>query len=129
MPFAAQGWNYSQATGFSAFNALPAQFQKRFWGGLETLVAFGDAPLGFLRSMRGVNLDFALVKNIVITESKRLQFRAEAFNLATHMVLGAPGTSIAPSLSAGTISYGSAGVVNSIANAPRELQLAMKFVF
>jgi hypothetical protein len=79
--------------------------------------------------MRWVNLDFALVKNIVLTESKRLQFRAEAFNLANHMVLGVPGTSIAPSFSGGNISYGSAGVISSIANTPRELQLAMKFVF
>ena len=40
MPFAAQGWNYSQSTGFSNFNALEAQFQKRFSHGLQTLVAF-----------------------------------------------------------------------------------------
>ncbi len=40
MPFAAQGWNYSQSTGFSTFNALEAQFQKRFSHGLQTLVAF-----------------------------------------------------------------------------------------
>jgi hypothetical protein len=90
---------------------------------------FGDTPLGFLRSMRWVNLDFALVKNMPISESKSLQFRAEAFNLANHMVLGVPGTSIAPSFSGGNISYGSAGVITSIANTPRELQLAMKFLF
>ncbi len=40
MPFAAQGWNYSHSTGFSTFNALEAQFQKRFSHGLQTLVAF-----------------------------------------------------------------------------------------
>ena len=40
MPFAAQGWNYSQSTGFSTFNALEAQYQKRFSHGLQTLVAF-----------------------------------------------------------------------------------------
>jgi hypothetical protein len=40
MPFADQGWNYSESTGYSNFNALEAQFQKRFSGGLETLVAF-----------------------------------------------------------------------------------------
>ncbi len=45
------------------------------------------------------------------------------------MVLGVPGTSIAPSFSGGSVSYGSAGVVSSIANTPRELQLAMKFSF
>ncbi|MGO9255928.1 MAG: TonB-dependent receptor domain-containing protein [Bryobacteraceae bacterium] len=90
---------------------------------------FGNTPLGFLTSMRWINVDVALVKNIPIGESKRLQFRAEAFNVANHMVLAVPGTSIAPSYSSGAISYGSAGVVTGIANTPRELQLALKFLF
>ncbi len=52
---------------------------------------FGDTPLGFLRSMRWINVDVALVKNIPFGETKKLQFRAEAFNLVNHMVLGVPG--------------------------------------
>ncbi len=90
---------------------------------------FGDAPIGNLRSMRFINMDVALAKNFLITETKKLQFRAEAFNVFNHMVLGVPGTTIAPSVSNGAISYGNAGVVNSIANTPRELQLALKFMF
>jgi len=90
---------------------------------------FGDTPIGFLRTMRWINVDVSLVKDIRISETKRLQFRAEAFNLANHMVLGAPGTSVAPAYSGGTVTYGSAGVISSIANTPRELQLAMKFLF
>jgi hypothetical protein len=90
---------------------------------------FGDSPIGNLRSMRRINVDVALVKDILIGESKRLQFRAEAFNVFNHMALGVPGTSIAPSFSNGTVSYGSAGVIGSIANIPRELQLALKFMF
>jgi hypothetical protein len=92
---------------------------------------FGDTPIGFLRSMRWVNMDVALVKNIMIGENKRLQLRADAFNVFNHMVLGSPGNSIAPSYSAATssIGYGSAGVITGIANAPRDLQLAAKFLF
>ncbi len=90
---------------------------------------FGNSPIGNLRSMRWINMDFVLAKDISITESKKLQFRAEAFNVFNHMVLGVPGTSIAPSFSGGTISYGSAGVISSIRNTPRELQLAVKFMF
>ncbi len=90
---------------------------------------FGDSPIGNLRSMRRINVDVALVKDIPIGETKRLQFRAEAFNVFNHMVLGVPGTSIAPSFANGSVSYGSAGVINSIANIPRELQLALKFMF
>ena len=41
MPFAAQGWNYSQSTGYCWFNALEAQFQKALLcRGLQTLAAF-----------------------------------------------------------------------------------------
>lgn len=90
---------------------------------------FGDTPIGFLRSMRWVNLDMVLVRNIAIGEHKTLQFRAEGYNVFNHMVLNSPGTSIAPSYSNGAISYGSAGVITSIANVPRQLQLAAKFLF
>jgi hypothetical protein len=79
--------------------------------------------------MRWINMDVALAKNIPITETKVLQFRAEAFNVFNHMVLAAPGTSIAPSYSSGGISYGTAGVITNIANTPRSLQLALKFSF
>ena len=79
--------------------------------------------------MRWINLDVVLAKNISITETKQLQFRAEAFNVFNHMVLGVPGNSIGPSYSNGSISYSTAGVVNSISNIPRELQLAVKFTF
>ena len=90
---------------------------------------FGDTPIGFLRTMRWINLDVVLAKDIRLTETKSLQFRAEGFNVFNHMVLAAPGTSIAPSISNGAISYGSAGVITNIANVPRSLQLAMKFRF
>ena len=90
---------------------------------------FGDTPIGFLRTMRWINMDVVLAKDIPITEKKRLQFRAEAFNVFNHMILAAPGTSIAPSYANGGISYGTAGVITNIANTPRSLQLAMKFLF
>jgi hypothetical protein len=90
---------------------------------------FGNSPVGGLRSMGFWNLDVALVKNLLITESKRLQFRAEGYNVLNHMVLDVPGASIAPSFSGGTVSYGTAGVVSNIANTPRSLQLALKFMF
>ena len=90
---------------------------------------FGNAPVGGLRSMQFWNLDVALVKNIFVTEKKQLQFRAEGYNVLNHMVLDVPGTSIAPSYSGGTVGYGTAGVVSNIANTPRSLQLALKFMF
>jgi hypothetical protein len=99
---------------------------------------FGNAPIGDLRTMRFINMDVSLTKNFRITETKILQFRAEGFNVFNHMVLGVPGNtngtsapSIAPSFSSatGAVSYGTAAVVQAIANTPRQLQLAMKFSF
>jgi hypothetical protein len=90
---------------------------------------FGNAPVGGMRSMQFWNLDVALVKNVFLTETKQLQFRAEGYNVLNHMVLDVPGTSIAPSFSGGTVTYGTAGVVSNIANTPRSLQLALKFMF
>jgi hypothetical protein len=90
---------------------------------------FGDVYAGSLRTMRWVNADVALVKNVKIGEAKQIQIRAEAFNVFNHMVLGEPSQSIAPTFANGSVSYGSAMVVNSIVNTPRVMQLAVKFKF
>jgi hypothetical protein len=45
------------------------------------------------------------------------------------MVLDVPGTTVSPTYSGGSVSYGTAGVVSNIANTPRSLQLALKFMF
>jgi hypothetical protein len=131
---------YSRPSVLPGCNVTPSQQTVSQWFNPACFVSpaslavgpgygFGTAPIGGLRSMRWINLDVVLAKEIVISESKRIQFRAEAFNVFNHMVLGVPGTSIAPSYSNGSISYGTAGVVSSIANIPRQLQLAMKFMF
>jgi hypothetical protein len=131
---------YSRPSVLPGCNPVPAQQTVSQWYNPACFVSpaslsvgpgygFGNAPIGGLRSMRWINLDVVLAKEILITETKKLQFRAEAFNVFNHMVLGVPGTSIAPSYSNGAISYGTAGVVSSISNIPRQLQLAMKFMF
>jgi hypothetical protein len=131
---------YSRPSILPGCNLLPAKQTVSQWFNPACYVSpaslsvgpgygFGDSPLGNLQSMRSINMDVVLVKNIVIGENKRLQFRAEAFNVFNHMVLAVPANSIAPSFSGGTVSYGTAGVVSGIANTPRELQLALKFLF
>ena len=90
---------------------------------------FGNSPIGNLRTQFFNDTDFALQKNIKITESKTLMLRFEAFNVFNHQVLSNPSASIAPTISGGAISYGSAGVISGIASTPRNLQLAAKFSF
>jgi len=69
-------------------------------------------------SMKG--LDFSLIKNFAFTESSRLQFRAESFNLTNTPVFGLPNT---------TVGNAGFGVIGSQSNQPRNLQLALKFIF
>ncbi|MGH9524557.1 MAG: TonB-dependent receptor domain-containing protein [Terriglobales bacterium] len=90
---------------------------------------FGNSGVGALRTMGYWNVDFALAKNIPIGETKRIQVRAEAFNIFNHMVLAAPAAGISPSYQSGAVSYGTAGIVSAIANNPRQLQLAARFTF
>ena len=81
---------------------------------------FGNFGVGVLRDQAFYNVDFSMIKNIPITESKSIQLRAEAFNVFNLQILGTPGA---------TINSGTPGVITSVANTPRELQFGAKFVF
>jgi hypothetical protein len=82
--------------------------------------AYGDSGRNILRSDGLVNLDVTLKKNFFFAESRFLEFRAEAFNIANHATFAAPGA---------TIGAASAGIVTSTLNSSRILQGALKFVF
>ena len=77
-----------------------------------------------LRGQGITNFDVALFRNIAFTERYKLQFRAEAFNLANHTRFSNPGTSFGTS-SFGVVSPG----ISSQANSPRLMQLALRLSF
>jgi hypothetical protein len=68
------------------------------------------------------NLDLGLFKNNRFGTDGRynLQFRSEFFNVANHVQFGVGGMSLGNS---------TFGVVSSQANLPRQVQLALKFLF
>ena len=70
-----------------------------------------------LRTFPGFNEDVSLGKSFNLTESKHLDFRAEGFNLLNRTVFGNPDSN----LNSKTF-----GVVNSQANSPRQMQMALK---
>lgn len=80
---------------------------------------FGNEGRNVVRGPGIANIDLSLFKNFAITESKRLQFRAECFNLANHANFALPQNDIA-SPEFGQILE---------AGPPRLFQLALKFVF
>jgi hypothetical protein len=74
-----------------------------------------------LRSDRFKNLDLSLFKEFPITESKRLEFRFETFNLTNTPVWSVPDVNISDGNKFGTIS--------STANTARQLQFGLKLYF
>lgn len=73
-----------------------------------------------LKTDRVENFDLSIFKNFRFGEKYSVQFRAESFNLANHPVFGTP---------ANTVGAGNFGAVTSQANSPRQMQLALKFLF
>jgi len=81
---------------------------------------FGNMGRNSLRGDWNRNLDLSLFRSFAITETKRLEFRAEAFNVTNTPVFSTPD---------GNFQDPNFGVVSSTANTERQMQLALKFYF
>ena len=73
-----------------------------------------------VRGPRSSNLDLSLFKTFSLTETLRLQCRAEMFNATNTPVFGNPNTSF------GAANF---GVITGQANNPRQVQLALRMYF
>jgi hypothetical protein len=83
---------------------------------------FGNLGRNSLRSDWFHNVDLSLFREFPLTESKRLEFRAEFFNAFNNVIYGQPDS---------TITDPTFGQVTSIytGTAPRQIQLALKLYF
>lgn len=83
----------------------------------------GNAPpvLGDVRTFALLNEDFSILKDFTLYEAHRIQFRAEFFNVLNRVVFGAPAANVNAPATFGRIS--------GQANAPRNIQLALKYNF
>jgi hypothetical protein len=86
---------------------------------LPAVNTWGNAGINYLWSPGTRNIDFAILKDFPISESRKLQFRAEFFNAFNFVNFGIPGSTL------GTPGF---GFITS-ANPPRLIQFALKFVF
>ncbi|HEV7511236.1 MAG TPA: TonB-dependent receptor [Candidatus Acidoferrum sp.] len=93
----------------------------------------GNAGRNILTGPGTLNLDFSMVKNIPvkrISESFRVQFRAEVFNILNHANFAVPvtpdNTDIFDSTGAPT---GVAGLLTSTTTTAREVQFALKIIW
>ncbi|HEX4022077.1 MAG TPA: TonB-dependent receptor [Acidobacteriaceae bacterium] len=83
---------------------------------------FGNMGRNSLRADWGRNLDLSLFRSFKLSDTKRFEFRAEAFNSTNTPVFGAPDNYLPDG-------PGYFGVVSSTANTARQMQLALKFYF
>jgi len=88
--------------------AIPAAFK------------FGSMGRHILRSDGFSNTDFSIFRQFPIMEGKRLEFRMEMFNAFNNVVYGTPN---------GNITSTGFGQVTGVAKQPRQIQMALKFMF
>ena len=87
-----------------------------------TFGTFGNVrPNGFQQA-HFWNVDASVFRQFPLwSDSRRLEFRAEAFNLFNTTILGTPGNDVN--------NPGGLGIVTSAANQARQLQFGLKFIF
>jgi hypothetical protein len=98
----------SAAPGASAAFSVPA------------LYTYGTSGRNILRADSLVQFDFTVTKQFKFTESKKLEFRAEFFNIFNTPTFVAPTT---------TIDTASGGQLASTLNGGRTIELALKMFF
>jgi hypothetical protein len=96
-------------------------------------LTFGDSGRNLLRNPHQINFDMALFKHFAITESKAVEFRAEAFNVFNHTEWGAISGQSGSGASVSASGSNTLGDPNFLhtggAHSPRILQLALKLLF
>jgi hypothetical protein len=82
---------------------------------------WGDCGIGVLSAPGYTNTDLTLAKRFAAGGTRYLEFRAEAFNAFNHPNWSPPGRNIADT--------NTFGIITGTVNAPRVIQLALKFAF
>jgi len=115
-------WNGQNPSLSGAVTSRLLQYFNTSYFSFNAPFTFGNAPR-LMPNLRGPgtdNFDISLFKNTRIAEKYQLQFRAEAFNAFNRVQFGNPNTNINST---------AFGVISSQQNSPRNLQLALRFLF
>ena len=120
--------NTSDGPTFADLIANPNRMENRTVDRFFNVDAFArPEPFRFGTSGRNVvtgpgvnNWDLSVFKNFRVDESRRVQFRAEFFNIANHPQFTLPGASF------GTAQF---GTLSAMSKDPRDVQLSLKFLF
>jgi len=82
---------------------------------------FGQLGRNIIRGPKQIDTDLSIIKSIPVTESQRIEFRAEFFNLFNNVNFANPVSIISPSVNFGSIVSTTTG--------PRVVQFALKYTF
>lgn len=110
-------WFYTTANS-SCVNLFGTK--TNWWALPPANTRYGTGGRNILRADGLKDLDFSLQKSFRVTESKLVEFRAEAFNLANHPTFSAPSTNV---------NSGSGGAVTSVLLPGRQIEFALKLYF
>jgi hypothetical protein len=123
------GFNRAECTGAnpaspgSLFDRVDGYFNPAAFAAPPVIgdgTGFGSCGVGILRGPGQRNLDLGIQRNIPITESSALQFRAEFFNITNTPKFGLPTSDH---------SSPSFGLITSSVSGPRIIQFALKYNF
>jgi Carboxypeptidase regulatory-like domain len=85
---------------------------------------FGNIRPDAFQAQRYWNVDFSIFRGFPVWgEDRKLEFRAEAFNLFNTVIFGAPNSDVSNPSNFGTVTS------RANANAPRVLQFGLRFIF
>ncbi|MDQ6663102.1 MAG: hypothetical protein M3Z23_01760, partial [Acidobacteriota bacterium] len=84
------------------------------------LYTFGTLGRNILRGENFWNMDASLFRQFPVFETRRIEFRAEAFNVVNNTILGTPSSNLS------NLNFGQ---VTGTANGSRTLQLGAKIIF
>jgi hypothetical protein len=84
-------------------------------------LGFGQLGRNIIRGPKQIDTDLSIIKSIPVTESQRIEFRAEFFNLFNNVNFANPVNVISPSTNFGAIISTTTG--------PRVIQFALKYTF
>jgi hypothetical protein len=109
-------WFYtsSNSTCMSQFSGAKDAFA------VPAIYTYGNSGRNILRGDNLNQFDFTAMKSFPFSETRRLEFRAEFFNLFNHSVFALPG---------GGINASTGGQVSSTLNSDRIIEFAMKLYF
>ena len=88
----------------------------------DSTIGMGNSGRNNLRQQNYWDADLSVFRQFPIREAFHAEFRAEAFNVLNHTVLGTPNTSV-------NAAGGAFGTINNTASTERLLQFALKLVF